>query len=66
MSKVWTLWLCGSLAAFTVFETYALRTGNETLSAFVRKISAEWPPIVFLLGMIVGGLAVHFWWTSKT
>lgn len=63
MNIVWTAWVTVSLAVFAGFETYALRTGGETLSQFVRNVSASWPLLPVVFGIVVGGLAVHFWWT---
>jgi len=59
---VWTGWLGFFIASFAVFETWALRTGRTTLSRYTWNASQAWPPLPFVLGLIAGGLAVHFWW----
>ena len=59
---VWTSWLGFFVASFAVFEAWALATKGLTLSMFTWHISESWPPIIFVAGMMAGGLAVHFWW----
>jgi hypothetical protein len=59
---VWTAWLVGFVASFAVFETWALLTKGLTLSMFTWVLSENWPPIIFICGLLAGGLAVHFWW----
>ena len=62
MTWVWVGWLLVIVASFAAFEGYALHTGRTTLSRFTWTISQKWPPMPFVLGLIAGGLAVHFWW----
>ena len=62
-----TPWIIGALLAivfFVVFERYAFNHPNRqhTLSMWVFTIGARWPLSIFLMGMFVGGLAVHFFW----
>jgi hypothetical protein len=64
MNYVWSAWFVAWVVAFAGFETYAIMTGNKTLSVFVRDVSAAWGPLQFLAGLVVGGLAVHFWWAA--
>lgn len=60
---IWTLWVAAILVSFAIFETLAIkRPGGKTLSRFVWEVSKAWPPLPFVLGLLVGGLAVHFWW----
>lgn len=62
----WTLINGAWLAAFAFFEYRALAHGNDphrvTLSRYVYTIGSRFPLSIFLLGMVVGGLAVHFFW----
>ena len=44
------------------YEFFALAKGYETLSHAVWQVSQGWPIFPFLAGMVIGGLAVHFWW----
>jgi hypothetical protein len=59
---VWTAWLVSLVVSFAVFETWALLTKGLTLSMFTWIASEHWPPIIFICGLLAGGLAVHFWW----
>lgn len=59
----WAVWFFGFLPiTFAIPEFIALKNKGMTLSMFTWIISQEWPPIIFILGLLVGGLAVHFWW----
>lgn len=60
---MWAVWAGAIIISFAVFEGYALmQPDGVTLSQAVVDLSHAWPPIVFLLGMLVGGLVAHFWW----
>lgn len=59
-------WIIGTLAAilfFAYFETAAFRHPSRynTLSRFIYTVGSEFPLSIFIMGMFVGGLAVHFW-----
>lgn len=65
----WIIGLVLFLAWFGYWETKALMSPrpdtsktNWTLSYFVYTIGAHFPLSIFLMGLIVGGLAVHFYW----
>ena len=62
MIWVWLGWFSLTVILFAIFETYALKTGRMTLSRFTFTIGLRWPLFLVLWGMIVGGLAVHFFW----
>ena len=57
----WTLYLFAVLAFFAILEYRGWRSGN-TLSRYVATIGQKWPLSIFLWGLLVGGLAVHFFW----
>lgn len=58
----WGFWLLVVVVGiFGVHEGWALATGNQTLTAYVRSASARFPIIIFLLGTLVGWAAMHFW-----
>lgn len=59
-SGVWA-W-CAAIGFLLWYEWWALATGHQTLSRAVWTLSTAWPPLIFLDGLVVGGLAVHFWW----
>jgi lipoprotein signal peptidase len=58
----WIGWLAAFALTFTVFETIALTNNGLTLSMFTWHASEAWPPLIFIDGIVIGGLAVHFWW----
>lgn len=59
---VWTGWLLSLIVSFAVLEGWAIHSGGITLSRFTAVVSQAWPMLPWLCGVIVGGLAVHFWW----
>lgn len=63
MKAIWAAWLLVPvLCGFAVLEGYALANGKPTLSECVWLATKTWPPLPFVVGVIVGGLAAHFWW----
>ena len=54
-------WLL-AVALLLGYEAFALWTGRRLLSHMVVYASRRWPPLPFVVGLVVGGLAVHFWW----
>ena len=60
-------WIVGVVAAvlyFALFEARAFRhpERQNTLSRWIYDMGARWPLSIFLMGMLCGGLAVHFFW----
>ncbi len=63
MATYWTVWLFGVvLCGFIAGETYAYRNDKMTLSRWVWTVSKAFPLFPWIAGVLVGGLAVHFWW----
>lgn len=62
MSWIWVGWLVFLAASFAAFEGYALKTGHMTLSRFTWTVSKAFPLFPWLVGVLVGVLACHFWW----
>lgn len=62
MNIYWTVWLVAIALTFAAGETYALMTGHKTLSRWVWDISKAWPPFPWVVGVLMGFLACHFWW----
>lgn len=62
MSLVWVAWFLFVLISFALLEAFAIKTRRATLSASVWRLSKAWPPFPFVMGVVVGGLAIHFWW----
>jgi len=51
------------VVTYLAYEAYALKTGRTiTISRWVYNASNGWPLLPFILGLVVGGLAVHFLW----
>jgi hypothetical protein len=57
----WSLILVVVLLLILAAELYAYFTGRTTLSRYVVALGATWPLLSFVIGLIVGGLATHFW-----
>lgn len=66
MHWTWLYWIAFFAVIailFVIGETLALRQKNAvTLSRFIWTISKAWPPIVFVIGWLIGLLTAHFWW----
>ena len=62
MNLVWAAWLVAIAVSFAGFETFALMTNRTTLSRWVWTVSKRFPLFPWLVGVLTGGLAVHFWW----
>jgi len=58
----WLGWIFFVVAMFIVLESYAIIRDRLTLSRFTYNITSAFPPLIFLMGMLAGGLVVHFWW----
>lgn len=61
----WWVWILFIAVSFGLFEGYALQTDTVTLSQTVWMSSIEFPLLPFLVGMLFGGLAVHFFWINQ-
>ena len=63
MSWYWSIWLFIALpVTFAAGEAYAIHTGRITLSRFIWNLSKAFPPFPWIVGVLVGFLACHFWW----
>lgn len=63
-----TPWIVGAVAAliyFAAFEVYAFKhpERQNTLSRSVYNLGKSWPLSIFLLGLLIGALATHFYWS---
>jgi hypothetical protein len=60
----WIVGIVGAVLWFAYFETRAFRHPDRqnTLSRFIFNLGQSWPLSIFLMGMLAGGLAVHFFW----
>lgn len=58
----WAAWLLLIVVSFSVMEGYSLYDNTATLSRFVWTVTYYFPLLPWIVGVLVGGLAVHFWW----
>lgn len=65
MAWFWPAFLGGVAAFFALGEGYALKTGRMTLSRWVWNMSKAWPPFSWLVGLLTGFLAAHFFWPGQ-
>jgi hypothetical protein len=64
MNTPWIVGIVGAVLWFAYFEARAFRHPDRqnTLSRFIFNLGQSWPLSIFLMGMLAGGLAVHFFW----
>lgn len=64
MNTPWIIGLLLAMAFFAFFEwrafKYPLR--QNTLSRVIATIGANWPLSIWLMGLMAGILAAHFFW----
>jgi hypothetical protein len=65
MTWFWGIWIAVTIIAFGVGEAYALKHNVPTLSRTVWNITAAWPPFAVVYGLVLGGLAIHFFWPGQ-
>ena len=64
MVYIFLLIVTASLLALIGYEVYALANHEpgDTISEYFWAVSGQYPILPFLLGVIIGTLAGHFWW----
>jgi len=63
---IWFIWIVAVILTFAAGETWCIKTGRKTLSRTVWTLSKEFPWFGPLFGLVIGGLAVHFFWGGIT
>lgn len=60
----WIVWILFMAGSFAVLEWYAFKhpKRENTLSRFMWQMGNKWRLIIYIYGVLTGGLAVHFWW----
>jgi hypothetical protein len=60
----WVIWFAGVWISFAVLEGYAFKHPDRewTLSRAVSTLGKRWPLSIWFMGVLMGGLAVHFFW----
>jgi hypothetical protein len=66
MTWVWAAWWAFLFISFGVLEGFALQTNRTTLSRWMWTVSKAFPLLPFVVGLIVGVLACHFFWGGIT
>ena len=61
----WEAWVAGIVLSFAALETLAIVKGRPTLSQTVWGANKAFPLLGPIFGLIVGGLAVHFFWIAQ-
>jgi hypothetical protein len=59
---IWLAFGLACLAGFALFESAALTSDGLTLSRLIYDANQAWPMVSVIMGAIVGGLLVHFFW----
>jgi len=62
-----TPWIIGTIAAIVFFAYFEWRAfahplRQNTLSRAIATLGSEWPLSIFLMGLVCGILASHFFW----
>lgn len=65
MELVWVGWVIVIAVSFGGFEAFAIKTKRPTLSRTVWNITAAWPPLGWVAGVLAGFLACHFFWPGE-
>ena len=64
MNTPWIIGVVAAVAFFAYFEWRAFKypERQNTLSRWIYNMGQTWPLSIFLMGLLCGGLAVHFFW----
>jgi multisubunit Na+/H+ antiporter MnhB subunit len=52
----------GAIFLLLVFETWALFTGNKTITDYFREATHDFPGLAFVIAILVGIALGHFLW----
>jgi len=52
-----------TVAFLLAYEFFALFTGRTLVTTYIRGVVAAYPPAGFLIGLTLGLLCGHFFWT---
>ena len=56
----------GAIFLLLAFETWALFTGNKTISDYFRDAVHDFPGLAFVIAIVVGIILGHFLWGPAT
>jgi hypothetical protein len=54
--------LVGAIFLLMIFETWALFTGNKTISDYFREAVHAFPGLAFVIAILIGITIGHFLW----
>jgi len=66
MTWIWAAWWIFLFVSFALIESFAIAKNKTTLSRFMWSASKSFPLLPFIVGLIVGVLACHFFWGGVT
>jgi hypothetical protein len=61
VTRYWTVWLLLVALTFAAPEIWALATGRQPLTGFVRATTKRHLAVIYLLGALTGWAFMHFW-----
>ena len=69
-NRSWMKWYWPAMAlvwivSFAIPEYIALAHNGMSLSEWVWRAEAAWPMLGWVMGVLAGGLAVHFFWVNQ-
>jgi hypothetical protein len=56
----------GAIFLLLAFETWALFTGNKTITDYFRDAVHDFPGLAFVIAIVVGIILGHFLWGPAT
>jgi hypothetical protein len=56
----------GAILLLLIFETWALFTGNKTITDYFREAAHDIPGLAFVIAILVGVALGHFLWGPAT
>ncbi len=56
----------GAIFLLLAFETWALFTGNKTITDYFRDAAHDFPGLAFVIAILVGIVLGHFLWGPAT
>lgn len=58
----WGVLIVAILSVIAILEAHAISKNKTTLSRYVWSATKAFPPLPFIVGLVVGFLGCHFFW----